>query len=68
MDAGLPENRLGRLLGPYAEAIATIFPGDPYSQPCVDLRRLTSIVQTERFQFGTYFICTAIKAREEPDG
>ena len=65
MDAGLPDNRLGRLLGPYAEAVATIFPGDPYSQPWVDLRRVTSVPDTERFQLGTYFICTANKAREE---
>ncbi len=63
MDAGLSDNRLGRLLGPYAEAVATIFPGDPYSRPWVDLQRLTPVVETERFQFGTYFICTAIKAR-----
>ena len=63
MDAGLPDNRLGRALGPYAEAVATIFPGDPYSEPWVDLQRLTNAVQTERFQLGTYFVCTAIKTR-----
>lgn len=31
MDAGIPDNRLGRLLSPAAEVIATVFPGDPYS-------------------------------------
>jgi len=33
MDACLPTSPLGRLLGPLGEAIATIFPGDPYSRP-----------------------------------
>jgi SAM-dependent methyltransferase len=61
MDAGLPDNRLGRLLGPIGEAVATAFPGDPYSEPWVDLATLSEDVETERFQLGTYFICTADK-------
>lgn len=61
MDAGIPDNRLGRLLSPAAEVIATVFPGDPYSEPWRDLARLSPSVQTERFQFDLYFICTARK-------
>jgi hypothetical protein len=47
MDAGLPASPLGRLLGPIGEAIATIFPGDPYSRPWEDLTRLSQSVQSE---------------------
>jgi ubiquinone/menaquinone biosynthesis C-methylase UbiE len=61
MDAHLPENFLGRVLGPAAEAIATAFPGDPYSEPWKDLARLSASVHTERFQLGLYFICTIDK-------
>ena len=45
MDAGLPASPLGRLLGPVGEAIATIFPGDPYSRPWQDLTSLSQTVQ-----------------------
>ena len=61
MDAGLPENRLGRLLAPFGEAIATAFPGDPYSRPWEDLRTISDSVDTERFQLGIYFICKVQK-------
>jgi phosphatidylethanolamine/phosphatidyl-N-methylethanolamine N-methyltransferase len=61
MDAHLPENVLGRVLGPAAETIATAFPGDPYSEPWKDLVRLSPSVHTERFQLGLYFICTIEK-------
>jgi ubiquinone/menaquinone biosynthesis C-methylase UbiE len=61
MDAGLPANALGRLLGPFAELVATVFPGDPYSRPWEDLAQLCAPVRTERFQLGTYFICSADK-------
>lgn len=61
MDAGLPENRLGRLLAPLGEAIATAFPGDPYSRPWEDLRTISDSVDTERFQLGIYFICKISK-------
>lgn len=61
MDAGLPASPLGRLLGPIGEAIATIFPGDPYSRPWEDLTSLSPTVQSEWFQLGTYFICTVRK-------
>ena len=61
MDAGIPNNRLGRLLAPAAEIVASVFPGDPYSEPWEDLGRLAP-VQTERFEFDLYFICTVRKA------
>lgn len=61
MDAGLPASRLGRLLTPVGEALAKSFPGDPYSRPWEDLAELSHAVETERFQFGTYFICALSK-------
>ncbi len=65
MDAGLPASPLGRLLGPIGEAIATTFPGDPYSRPWKDLTNLSPAVQSEWFQLGTYFICTVRKPGQE---
>jgi ubiquinone/menaquinone biosynthesis C-methylase UbiE len=61
MDAGLPASPLGRVLGPIGEAIATVFPGDPYSQPWEDLKAISDPVETERFQLGIYFICKVVK-------
>jgi ubiquinone/menaquinone biosynthesis C-methylase UbiE len=61
MDAGLPANPLGRLLTPFGETIATLFPGDPYSQPWEDLKAISDTVTTERFQLGIYFICKVTK-------
>ena len=61
MDAGLPASPLGRLLGPVGEAIATIFPGDPYSRPWEDLTNFSPRVQSEWFKLGIYFICTVRK-------
>ena len=61
MDAGLLASPLGRVLGPIGEAIATVFPGDPYSQPWEDLTGISDTVETERFELDIYFICTVIK-------
>ncbi len=61
MDAGLAASRRWRFLAPVAEVVATVFPGDPYSEPWNDLRRLSNAVRTERFQLGLYFICSAEK-------
>jgi ubiquinone/menaquinone biosynthesis C-methylase UbiE len=61
MDAGIPDSRVGRILGRPAEIVATLFPGDPYSRPWEDLRRLSSTVTTQRFQLGLYFLCTVRK-------
>ncbi len=61
MDAGIPDAGSMRILRRPAELIATVFPGDPYSRPWRDLRRLSATVSTERFQLGLYFICTVEK-------
>jgi ubiquinone/menaquinone biosynthesis C-methylase UbiE len=61
MDAGLPAGRLGRLLRPLASAVsrATVL-GDPDSRPWEDLVALGAAeVETDRFQAGTYFVCSA---------
>jgi ubiquinone/menaquinone biosynthesis C-methylase UbiE len=70
MDAGIPDTRLGRALAPLAEIVATLFPGDPYSQPWADLARISDSVTVERFEFDLYFVCTARKpqATEDHDG
>lgn len=61
MDAGVTESRLGRVLAPLADVVATVFPGDPYSEPWRDLARLSPSVHTERFEFGLYFVCSVEK-------
>jgi demethylmenaquinone methyltransferase/2-methoxy-6-polyprenyl-1,4-benzoquinol methylase len=61
MDCGLLSTPLGRVFAPVAEVIATIFPGDPYSQPWEDLKSLAPSVRTEWFRLGIYFICTVRK-------
>jgi ubiquinone/menaquinone biosynthesis C-methylase UbiE len=61
MDAGIPDSPLGRILAPAAEVVATLFPGDPYSRPWDDLKRLAPDVTTERFQLDLYFVCVARK-------
>jgi ubiquinone/menaquinone biosynthesis C-methylase UbiE len=70
MDAGIPHTRLGRALAPLAEIVATVFPGDPYSQPWEDLARISDSVAVERFELDLYFVCTASKrqAAEDHDG
>ena len=70
MDAGIPQTRLGRALAPLAEIVATVFPGDPYSQPSEDLARISDSVAVESFQLSLYFVCTAQKpqATEDHDG
>jgi demethylmenaquinone methyltransferase/2-methoxy-6-polyprenyl-1,4-benzoquinol methylase len=61
VDAGLPANRVGRLLTPIGEALAKVFPGDPYSRPWDDLARLARPVETERFLLDIHFICAISK-------
>jgi ubiquinone/menaquinone biosynthesis C-methylase UbiE len=68
MDAGLPASRLGRMLTGFGELVARVFPGDPYSRPWEDLVRLSPAVTTERFQFGTYFICAVNKPEGSNSG
>lgn len=60
VDAGLL-NGVGRLLRPFGEVVATLFPGDPYSQPWLDLRSLSPDVETEWHRLGIYFICKTRK-------
>ena len=52
MDAGIPKKGVARLLGPLAEVVATVFPGDPYSEPWVDLVRVSDAVTMELFSSG----------------
>jgi ubiquinone/menaquinone biosynthesis C-methylase UbiE len=62
MDAGLPENRLGRLLRPLVTAMSSVTVlGDPDSRPWEELARLGTAVETARFQAGTYFVCRGRK-------
>lgn len=61
MDAGIPQTPLGRALAPLAEIVATLFPGDPYSEPWEDVARISDSVAVERFQFNLYFVCIARK-------
>jgi phosphatidylethanolamine/phosphatidyl-N-methylethanolamine N-methyltransferase len=68
MDAGIPQTRLGRTLAPLAEIVATVFPGDPYSQPWEDLARISDSVAVERFQLNLYFVCTARKPLTKGSG
>ena len=62
MDAGLPPGWLGQHGRGFGRALskATVL-GDPEAHPWDDLLALTTDVRTERFQFGTYFICDAVK-------
>ncbi len=63
MDAGLPDNLLGRALGPIARLLVRLAPGDPYSDPWSDLAAYGG-VETERFLFGLYYVCAVEKTAE----
>jgi ubiquinone/menaquinone biosynthesis C-methylase UbiE len=60
MDAGLPDNLMGRMLGPLARLLVKLAPGDPYSNPWSDLRRYGSPT-TERFLLGIYYVTSLVK-------
>jgi ubiquinone/menaquinone biosynthesis C-methylase UbiE len=60
MDAGLPDTRLGRVLGPVARALVALAPGDPYSRPWEDLATLAPVC-SRRFLAGLYFVCFITK-------
>jgi len=60
MDAGLPDNRLGRLLGSVSKFHLWLTPGDPYTHPWDDLQGYRT-VETERFLLGIYFVCAVTK-------
>lgn len=61
MDAGLPDNLLGRVLAPLASLLVKLAPGDPYSDPWEDLRRYGSPT-TERFLLGLYYVTKLVKS------
>lgn len=60
MDAGLPDNLLGRILRPAGRVLVSIAPGDPYSRPWDDLATLAP-VSTRRFLASLYFVCSITK-------
>lgn len=63
MDAGLPDNVFGRLLGPPTRALsrATVL-GDPATRPWRDLSELGGEGVSVRWMApGTYFVCSARK-------
>jgi ubiquinone/menaquinone biosynthesis C-methylase UbiE len=60
MDLGLPDNRLGRALGPIARLLDKLAPGDPYSDPWSDLAAYGP-VETERFLLGLYYVSVVAK-------
>jgi len=60
MDVGLLKSRLGRVLGPIARLLVRLAPGDPYSNPWVDLAACGA-VDTDRFMLGLYYVCTVRK-------
>jgi ubiquinone/menaquinone biosynthesis C-methylase UbiE len=70
VDGHIPDSLLGPLLVPIGDAIATVFPGDPYSRPWQDVRSISdATARTERFLFGIYSITTLERrpaARAEP--
>jgi demethylmenaquinone methyltransferase/2-methoxy-6-polyprenyl-1,4-benzoquinol methylase len=63
MDAGLPDNAVGRLLGPPTRALsrATVL-GDPAARPWRDLADLgVEGISVRWMAPGTYFVCSARK-------
>jgi ubiquinone/menaquinone biosynthesis C-methylase UbiE len=62
MDSGLPDSRLGRLLGPPTRALSRLtFLGDPHTLPSKDLEALGAQVECRRFAPGVYYVCSAAK-------
>jgi ubiquinone/menaquinone biosynthesis C-methylase UbiE len=65
MDLGLPDNWLGRALGPIAWLLDRLAPGDPYSDPWSDLSTYGSI-KTKHFLLGLYYISLVAKRLDPP--
>jgi hypothetical protein len=63
LDGKLATGIWGRLSRPFVSWLSqrTIL-GDPTKLPQQDLREFTSAFETEEFNLGTYYICTARKA------
>lgn len=60
MDAGLPDNRLGRFLRPAARIPGGVVLGDPHARPWDDLAAYGPPA-TERFLLGLYYVTTVVK-------
>ena len=60
MDLGLPDTRLGHLLGPIGRLLVKLTPGDAYSDPWSDLA-VYGPVQTSRFLFSLFYVVTTTK-------
>ncbi len=60
MDLGLPDNQLGRALGPIARLLDKLAPGDPYSDPWSDLAAYGPAA-TERFLLGLFYVSVVTK-------
>ncbi len=60
MDLGLPDNWLGRALGPIAWLLDKLAPGDPYSDPWSDLSTYGP-VETEHFLLSLYYVSVVVK-------
>jgi len=60
MDAGLEDNRLGRLLDPVTKLLIWLAPGNAHSHPWDDLTAYGT-VEMERFLLGIYFVCIVTK-------
>jgi SAM-dependent methyltransferase len=62
MDAKVPSGILGKLLHPFAMVTSKLTVlGNPDVRPWDELKELTSEVDYEEAQFGTYYICRARK-------
>jgi ubiquinone/menaquinone biosynthesis C-methylase UbiE len=61
MDMGLTETRFSRPLAPIAKLLIKLGPGDPYSEPWLDLAELGE-VETERFLADLYYVSFVTKS------
>jgi SAM-dependent methyltransferase len=62
MDMGLTACRWHRLLDPIARQLIRLGPGNPYSEPWIDLGSYGR-VETRRFLAGLYYVCSVAKPR-----
>jgi ubiquinone/menaquinone biosynthesis C-methylase UbiE len=65
MDLGLTNTPLRGLLGPIADLLIKLAPGDAYSQPWNDLSSYGSVA-TERFMLDLYYVCVIRKQAPHP--
>jgi demethylmenaquinone methyltransferase/2-methoxy-6-polyprenyl-1,4-benzoquinol methylase len=60
MDLGLTQTRFARLLAPVAKLLIKLGPGDPYSEPWLDLAEYGE-AETERFLADLYYVSFVTK-------